>query len=390
MLALVMPAIHWQSAVDFLVLAVALYLLLRWSRQARALRLAVSILALRVGALLARQLGLLITSSVLDVATVIAVLALLILFQPELRRALMRLDVWGRVRRVEEGSAMSGVAAAAWSLARARCGALIVITREDSLSELTTPGIGMNGQVSPEILVAIFQKESPVHDGAAIIEGDLITRVGAVLPLTMRSNVPEQYGTRHRAGMGLAERSDALAVVVSEERGEVTLMWETQARLMTSADALVTKLTSMIGRRVRQPAASRRILRSPELGLQAIAFTLAALLWGVTFLFPGRSVRVRTVPVEFTNVPPGLTIAGQSAETLEVWLRGNQFLLDTVDLDTLTARCDLSSAHEGVNPISIGPAAVDTPFGINVEAMSPRHLDVRLLGPSRPGPRSQQ
>jgi diadenylate cyclase len=377
-----MTTIHWQSAVDFLVLAVALYLLLRWSRQARALRLALSILALRVGALLARQLDLLITSWVLDVATIIAILALLIVFQPELRRALTRFDIMGRARDQQQVSALAAVSAAAWFLARARLGALIVLARKDSLGELTTPGVVLNGHVSDDILVAVFQKASPVHDGAAIVEGDLITRVSAILPLTLRPHVPEQYGTRHRAAMGLAERSDALVIVVSEERGEVTLMWENHARLMTSADELLTTLSSMIGQSAARPALSLRALRSPELGLQATAVALAALVWSVTFLFPGRSVRVRTVPVEFTNVPPGLTVAGQSTDTLQVWLRGNQFLFDTVNLDTLVARCDLVAAHAGMNAIPLGAAAVDAPFGITVEAMAPRQVKVHLLSPA--------
>jgi uncharacterized protein (TIGR00159 family) len=384
MLTFTISGLHWRSAVDFLVLIGALYLLLRWSREARALRLAVTILALRVGGLVARQLDLVITSWVLDVATIVAMLALLIVFQPELRRAFMRFDILGRVRREGRGAAPAAVARAAQSLARARCGALIVLTRKNSLSELTTPGITLNGQVTAEILQAIFQKDSPVHDGAAIIEGDLIAQVGTVLPLTQRSDVPEQYGTRHRAAMGLAERSDALVIVVSEERGEVTLMWETKAEIPTSVDALTSSLTSMFDR-PRQPAGRRQASRSRELGLRVTALALAALVWGITFLFPGRTVRVRTVPVEFTNVPQGLIITGESSETLQVWLRGNQFLIDTLNLDTLAARCDLSSAHEGLNAIPLRPSVVETPFGLTVEAMTPRQLDVRLLSEARSG-----
>src|ERR1700686_4478780 len=121
-----MSVIGWQSGIDFFVLAVGIYLLLRWSREARALRLALAILALRVGALLAEQLGLLITGWVLDAATVVAILALVVVFQPELRRALMRLPLSGRARRESRLPVVSAVSVAAWSLARARCGALIV------------------------------------------------------------------------------------------------------------------------------------------------------------------------------------------------------------------------------------------------------------------------
>lgn len=380
MAMLAISRFHWQSAVDFFVLAVALYFLLRWSRQTRALRLALSILALRVAALLARQLDLLITSWVLDAATVITILALLVVFQPELRRAFMRFDIRGRPRQREQRSALSAISTAAWSLAEARCGALIVLARKDSLAELMTPGIPLNGQISPEVLIAIFQKGSPVHDGAAVIEADVIARVGAILPLTIRTDVPDQYGTRHRAGMGLAERSDALAIVVSEERGEVTLMSETRARLVADRDALVTALTALSD---RSEPVRRRTRRLPQFGLQATAVALAALVWGVTFLFPGRSVQVRTVPVELRNVPPGLIVSGQSSATLQVWLRGSQFLFDTVNLGSVAARCDLSAAHEGVNVIPLSAETVDTPFGITVEALAPRQVRVQLLNASR-------
>src|SRR5262249_9125124 len=136
--------------------------------------------------------------------------------------------------------------------ALARCGALIVVTRKDLLSELVTPGLALDGQVSAQILETVFRKDSPVHDGAAIVEGDRITRVGCVLPLTLWPHVPRQWGTCHRAGMGLADRSDAIVVVVSEERGEVTLMCEGQVD--RSSPAFMVSKRSRSGRR-RQPSA---------------------------------------------------------------------------------------------------------------------------------------
>jgi hypothetical protein len=95
---------------------------------------------------------------------------------------------------------------------------------------------------------------------------------------------------------------------------------------------------------------------------------------------------VQTLPVEFTNVPPGLTITAQSTNTLEVWLRGNQFLLDTVDLNTLVARCDLNRAHAGTNAIPLADA-FDLPSGITVERLAPRQVQVRLESTSAAQPR---
>jgi uncharacterized protein (TIGR00159 family) len=372
-----MSSVHWRSAIDFLVLVVAIYFLLRWSREARALRLTLAILALRVGALLARQLDLLITSWVLDAATIVALLVLAVVFQPEVRRALMRLDVRSQRGNDADVAAISAAGAAAWALAGAGCGALIVIVRRDSLSELITTGVQLDGQVSAEVLEAIFQKSSPVHDGAAVIDGDRIVRVSAILPLTQRTNVPEEYGTRHRAAMGVTERSDALAIVVSEERREVTVMWEGHSRKMTGVASLESTLAGLTDS-ASHTTAPRIAFRGPELGLKAAALALAGLVWSVTFLFPGRSVREQTVPVEFTNVPARMTIVSQSTDRVQVWLRGTDFLFDSVDLDALVVRCDLAGAHEGANAIPFHAGSLNVPFGMTVEGMTPREVRVSL------------
>ena len=374
-----MSGVVWRNAIDFLVLALGIYLLLRWSREARALRLALGILALHVGALLARQLGLLLTGWVLDAATIVVILALVVVFQPELRRALTRFDLRGRAKHESQTSVGSAVSAAAFSLAAQRCGALVVLVGKDSVDELVTPGVPLGGRVSPEILEALFQKGSPVHDGAAIIDGDAIARVGAILPLTQRAEVPEGFGTRHRAGMGLAERSDAVVIVVSEESGEVTMMNRTRIRPMSSTSQLAAALSPGATSPVDGSLGSRRTGRLMDIRLAATALALSAMVWGVTFLLPGASVRVRSIPLEFTHVPAGLTVASQSAETIAVWLRGSDFIFDSVNLDALVARCDLEAAHEGVNAVPIRADTLELPLGLQVERISPRQVSVGLV-----------
>jgi uncharacterized protein (TIGR00159 family) len=372
-----MSALRWQSIVDFVVLAIAIGWLLRWSIEARALRLALSVLILRLAALLAEQLGLLITSWVLDAATVVALLVLVVAFQPELRRAVMRLDLPGRAAQERQLPVLAALSTAAFALARERCGALIVSVQDDSVAELVTGGVAIAARISPELLQAVFQKDSPIHDGAVILDGDQMTQAGAILPLTQRQ-VPDYFGTRHRAGLGLSERSDASVIVVSEERGEVTLMREGRADIIRSADELVSALASEQPADARKSGQARSRFRLTA-RVAASALALAALVWSVTFLLPGKSVRVETVPIEFTNVPTGLVIDAQSIETVQVWLRATDFIFGSVNLADLVARCDLSQAHVGMNVVRLNASVLGVPPGIHVEGLSPRQLRVDLV-----------
>ncbi len=372
-----MHTLHWQSAVDFVVLALAVYLLLQWGRQAHALRLAISVFGLRVGALVARELGLLMTAWVLDAATLLALFALLVVFQPEIRRGLMRLDVLRRSRQARGVPVAAAISGAAWTLARSGCGALFAIVRQDAIDDLVTAGVAVGGRVSSELLEAVFQKTSILHDGAAVIDGDQLVWLGAILPLTQKTSVPPSYGTRHRAAMGLAERSDAVVVAVSEERGKVTLFSGTQARAVGDEAALTEALNGLTGMRAGRPQQERR-WRAAHVKLALIAITISALVWSVTFLVPGTAVRVRTIPIEFTNVPIGLAIAAQSTETVNVWLRGTDFLLDSATLDTAVARCSLAGAHPGVNSVNVRADAIEIPFGLKLDGISPSRITVRL------------
>jgi diadenylate cyclase len=371
----------WQSAVDFVVLSAALYALLVWARQIRALRVALVAAGLHAAALTARQFDLIITGWVLDAAAVIAIVLLVLLFQGELRHALIRLDsvtsLW-----THPATAMSPrfqpLAEAAFALGRAGLGALIVLVRNESVSELIRGGASLNAEVSPELLIALFQKSSPLHDGAVLIEKGRLARAGIILPLTERVEVPKHFGTRHRAAMGLAERSDALVIAVSEERGAVTLFQDREWNIFPSPVELTAALKKLHARPPVNLGVRLRRSVTANLGFKFAALALAALFWGISFLPTGATVRTLSVPVEFRNVPAGMQITRQSVDRFEVQLRGSNWIMEGVSLGRLVARFNLAGAKEGLLTVPLERGNLDLPPGVRLDRASPPEVSVRL------------
>jgi len=155
-------------------------------------------------------------------------------------------------------------------------------------------------------------------------------------------------------------------------------MRQGRADVMRSADELRSALAAETPAESRKPGYSQSKLRLAG-GVAAAALALSALVWSLTFLLPGSSVRVETVPIEFTNVPTGLMISAQSVEGVQVWLRATDFIFGSVNIGEFVARCDLSHAHPGANVVRLNASNLDVPPGIRVESLSPRQLRVDLV-----------
>jgi diadenylate cyclase len=371
----------WQSVVDFLVLTGALYVLLRWAQQARALRVALLVAGLHFAAVIARSFDLVITSWLLDGTAILAVILLLLVFQAELRRFFMRLEgilSWRWRTGSSVAATCQAISQAAFRLASESAGALIVIARRNPLGELVSDGIGLDAAISPEILQAIFQKTSPIHDGAVIVRGDHLVRAGTVLPLTERERVPSYYGTRHRAAMGLAERCDALVLVVSEERGEVTLMEARRILRVDDPEKLAQILEKLSARQPLNVGSRLRDWLFSNLRVKLVALGLAALIWSTSFVAIGTTVRTINVPVEFVGVPGGMDISLPSADHIEVQVRGSPWLMDSVSLTRQVARFNLSGARSGSVSIPVDAGKLQLPPGIIVDSVSPARITVRI------------
>ncbi len=220
----------WRDVLDIALIAFVFYKLIILIRGTRAVQLLKGLTLLLIITLVVRQLGLTAIDWLLRQMMTIGLIAIPIVFQPELRRGLEQL---GRGKIFLRSSYLYGekdiketieeIIKGIQVLVKNRIGALIVLERETGINELIETGIRIDGYVSAEILINIFMPRTPLHDGAVIMRGNRVMAAGCYLPLTENPHLSKELGTRHRSAIGVSEQTDALAIVVSEETGAVSL-----------------------------------------------------------------------------------------------------------------------------------------------------------------------
>ena len=217
------------NIIDILIVSYILYKLFMLIKQTRAETLLKGLLIIIVIMKVSQFAGLITLYMIIDSTIKVGFIALIILFQPELRRALEHLGRNGlfsknlEVTEEEMDKIISQIVAAAVNLSSSKTGALIVIEQKTGLKDYIETGVKIDAMVSSQLLENIFVVNTPLHDGAVIIRNDRIESAGCFLPLTENNNISKQLGTRHRAAIGVSENSDALVVVVSEETGNISL-----------------------------------------------------------------------------------------------------------------------------------------------------------------------
>ena len=223
-------SIRLADALDILIVAAVIYAVIAFIRRTNATRVAKGILFLVVALWLSNAFNLILTSALLRQVFEIGILAVIVLFQPEIRRVLERMGsarLFSLLGKDWGGQAIEHVILqtvyACEDMARTRTGALIVFERDNRLSEQMSSGTPVDAYVSTELLKNIFYDKSPLHDGAVIIKDGRLAAAGCMLPLSANANLSRDLGMRHRAGIGMSEHSDAVIVIVSEETGGISV-----------------------------------------------------------------------------------------------------------------------------------------------------------------------
>ena len=221
---------QWSDYLDIIVVAFLVYKLLPLLRTPHIMRIAKTVIALLIVAWITGVAKLYTVNWLLNQFLAVGLLAFIVLFQPELRRMLDHLgnvkftNLFSTSRPVQEMEAViTQTVRACEAMSREKVGALIVFARDQRLDEYAKTGTTIDAQVSDQLIRNIFFKNSPLHDGAMIIRDGRISSAGCVLPLSTNEILPPELGTRHRAGVGMSEATDAVVVIVSEENGSISV-----------------------------------------------------------------------------------------------------------------------------------------------------------------------
>jgi diadenylate cyclase len=227
----ILEQVRPTTVIDIGITALLIYWLFSLIRGTRAVRLVIGVLFLFAVYAAALALGLPLLTRILEAGAVVGVFALVVVFQPELRRALERIGRVGSMawllspaeqRTIERVA--EEVSHAASQLSADGVGALIVLERDTGLEEIAESGVMLHADLSTDLLLTIFTPRTALHDGAVIIRDETVIAAGALLPLAETTIHTERFGTRHRAALGITEQTDAIVVVVSEENGQVSLV----------------------------------------------------------------------------------------------------------------------------------------------------------------------
>jgi len=219
--------LRWQDALDIGIIAFVLYRLIHMIRGTRAMQMIIGLVVILLAYVSSQMFGLYTLNWVLDNFLGSIILVIIVIFQSDIRRALTQFGtapLFGGADRIERGQVLEEITKAVVSLATRRIGGLIVLEREVGLNEYIEVGTRLDARVTRELLESVFIPHSPMHDGALVIQKGRVAAARCFLPLSVDPNLSQAFGTRHRAAVGLTEETDAVVIVISEERGKISLV----------------------------------------------------------------------------------------------------------------------------------------------------------------------
>jgi diadenylate cyclase len=372
---------------DFIIIYFLIYFVLLWFRKASSRFLLIGLGFFTILYTCALSFHLYLTALVLKSFFAIILIAMVVIFQEDIRRFIERMAVIGlfqsRYKQLSSITDIEVLISTAAKFARKSIGAIMVIKGKDPLDRHLRGGTLLDGKVSEPLLESIFDTHSNGHDGAVLVEEGRIVKFGCHLPLSTNYHKIEKKGTRHAAALGLAERTDALSIVVSEERGVISVAHDENIRELKSADQLRTVVRRFYEIELeasRKKSLKERLTRNFR--EKTVALILSTVLWVVFGYFGYHQDKVKkdiTVPISYKNLPSELFVQSPKSEKVTVVLEGSERAFFLLKPEELQLSIDMSSAVVGQQKVVIDKEDLTYPSNISVIAFKPEALTVNVI-----------
>ncbi len=377
--------IKWLDFVDILLITFVVYQLFIFFHRTKGFRILIGLFCLAIIYIIVNSWGLFLSTWVFQVFWQALIILIIIIFQPEIRDVLEKVNllnfVQGKKNSSPDSVKIESISRAVFQMAEKRIGAIIVFKQKDDLRGLIRGSIELDGEISEPILLSVFQKSSSVHDGAILIDEGRIKMVAGYLPMTERDSLPNHYGSRHRACLGLSEKSDAFIIVVSEETGDVSVVQYGKLRKVKDVDDLYTVIQEHFLQKQKQKTSFLSAIFSKliveDWPKKVVAFLLVFILWASLAGQQNYSQNL-IVPIEYREIPANMELVSPP-KNAKIFIKGIRKLVSSLKTEEVHVELDVSLAQWGRRTYYISKDDINLPAGIELEYIDPSvfRLDFR-------------
>ncbi len=375
--------ITFWEVLDIVLVAFAIYIVLLFVKQTKSYFVVVVSLILIFLSLISQNLNLSLTRSLLQPISTLTFIIIAIVFQREIRRFFRWIifgkhHVFTKVKQISKDASLE-IAEALLLMADRRIGGILVFAGKQDFEEIIEGGQNLNGEITKELILSIFDTNSPGHDGAIIIENNLIKKFGVHLPLARNYDSYRKTGTRHRAGTGITEDTDAIALIVSEERGEISISKEGKLKLLKDEENLGKILRELTGENEVKDTSFWHYFFVNNLFTKMIAISLATFLWFGIVVHSGVIKKEFIVPLSFQLLPTNYEIDEQSKKLqVEITLQGKNTDINAFDSTKLEAQIDGKNLKIGDQNIKITTSMINVPSYLSIIDIEPESIKINI------------
>ncbi len=375
------PSFDLRGLLDILIVAILVFLVLTLIRKTRAMPMFIGVIFLSAVYLLSIFLKLQLTQSIFNSLLSALLIILAVVFQKELRRFFEFIGLMGLKRKLfaPAESTVKTIVQAINYLAERRIGTLLIFPGRENIYRHIEGGVLLNGRLSLPLLLSIFDPSSPGHDGAAIIENDNIRRFAAHLPLADNIEAVKKFGTRHRAALGLAERTDALSIIVSEEKGTVSIAYNKQLITLENNAELEIRLRKFFEQSFPKEKISsyKKWLRANFMRIVA-SLVISFALW-LIFTFQISVIQKKMViPIEFKSLEKEYIVDNYTPNEISVIFSGLDRDFSSIDEQNFKTLVDLSNLQPGWHKVDIKNNSINFPSSLTLIKIDPTSIKIHI------------